>query len=320
MAKRRKQPIKSCLLVIGCSFVVLAMQMSSDLNSPVLFLFKALIQPISMMILVGNLIIYALTRSHLVLAATLFSTLIIVPFLLPKTGSEIINKSNNPNSKTSGTALITGTFSTLTRTKNIDDIVAFAKSSQANLLCLQEVSQAHRKLIIEKLKQQYPYQLETQNNQLTLSTYPLTLTDEDGHIQASVLTHPKWGELVVINAHMSRPYQHKHLDKAWVSLLALLDKQTKTVLCGDLNITPNNTLYDLLQQRYKLNDALSSGYGFTFPSSERRLAIVGPFIRIDYIFTKGLRASNTQTLDASDKSDHKAVLTHIHPENRKRHK
>lgn len=319
MAKRRQQPIKRCLLIIGSALIVLAAQISSDLNSPALFLFKALIQPISAAMLMACLIIYGLSRSRLILIATLFAFLVTIPFLLPKldnggigitqgyTTATTENTANGPPAS----PLITATFSTLTRTQNVEDIVAFAESEQPNLLCLQEVSKPHRKRLAATLKQQYPYQLESENNQFTLSTHPLTLINENGQIQNSVLGHPKWGDLTVINAHMSRPYRSNGVDKAWDSLFTLLDSQTKVIVCGDLNITPNNTLYDLLLQRYALSDAHSSGYGFTFPNSERKLATLGPFIRIDYVFTQGFTATHTRTINASNKSDHKAVLTHL---------
>jgi len=79
----------------------------------------------------------------------------------------------------------------------------------------------------------------------------------------------------------------------------------------------NNSLYDSLRYRYQLSDSLTSGYGFTYPNAQRRTAIFGPLVRIDYILTRGLVATETRTLDVSNLSDHRAVVTYLQTQSAK---
>ena len=111
---------------------------------------------------------------------------------------------------------------------------------------------------------------------------------------------------------MPRQYRQKTLHKNWKSLLNLLSsvKNQPTILCGDLNLTPHNTLYDTIIHNYGYFDAHQSGYGFTFPNAQRKISVLGTLIRIDYLLSKNLIAYNTQTVNASRLSDHRSVITH----------
>ena len=306
MAQGRQQPIIGGLLILGVAVLLVAAHFTSDIHSPALFIYKASLQPITFIVLMAILIYAALTRKKLITITTVLACLINTPFLLPKFAF-----SEPEKLKTSTTQLIVATFSTLTRTKNVSDIITFVKSENPDLLCIQELSQEHRQLLLKQLDGHYSHQIANNNNQMTLSHYPLRTDDDMGHILVSKLNHPEWGQIEVINTHMPRPYLNIGLAGSWENLLKRLDNESRTLLCGDLNITPNNSLYDVLLYRYNLSDSLSSGYGFTFPSAQRRSALLGPLIRIDYIFTRGMRASNTRTLNASGLSDHRAVITHI---------
>lgn len=84
------------------------------------------------------------------------------------------------------------------------------------------------------------------------------------------------------------------------------------MLCGDLNTTPNNSLYDIISDQHGFQDSLKKGYGFTFPNAQRRSALFGPLIKIDYIFTRGLRTKDSRTINTSNLSDHRAVMTQVY--------
>jgi endonuclease/exonuclease/phosphatase family metal-dependent hydrolase len=307
MAQRQQQPVVSCLLISGIAvLLVVATYFAPDLHSPALFVLKAGLQPITAMILATFVIFAAYTRNSLLSIATLLACLINAPFLLPKFSQITPNK---PQS--SDVEFTAATFSTLTRTNTVDDIIKFIKSENPHLLCLQELSPSHRQRLLKQLDGHYAYHIENNNNQLTLSHYPL-LPDEDlGHYLVSILDHPAWGQIEVINTHMPRPYLSVGVEGSWEKLLKRLNSQRKTLLCGDLNTTPNNSLYDLLRFQYSLTDSLSSGYGFTFPNAQRKSALFGPLIRIDYIFIRGMSAHNTRTINASKLSDHRAIVTNI---------
>jgi len=242
--------------------------------------------------------------------AVAFACLIQVPFLMPNIEPE--TGWNSPQGLPKGaTPFSVATFSTLTRTQNITDILTFIKSENPDLLCLQEVSKTDQASLLAKLNGNYPYTATSNNNQVTLSRYKLERGDYSGHSQTNLLLHPEWGQINIINVHMPRPYLRDTLFASWKQLFKQLEAYPKTILCGDLNITPNNTLYDVLRYDYHLNDALTAGYGFTFPNAQRRSSLFGPLIRIDYILSRGLSAKNTRTINASELSDHRAVLTEL---------
>jgi len=306
MAQRPQQPIISSLLIAGLALLLVATHLAPDMRSPSLFLFKAGLQPITALILLASLLFCLWSRRKMTVISVVFACLINIPFLMPT-----LAQKTNFNVPTNAQPLSVATFSTLTRTQNTSDIVKFIKSEQPDLLCLQEVSQIDRALLLNKLAGYYQHHIESNNNQLTLSHYPLKLVDGSGYSQANVLNHPEWGDIHVINVHMPKPYLSNQLASDWKKLFKLIDLNAKTVLCGDFNITPNNSLYDVLNYDYGFIDSLDSGYGFTFPNSQRKLSLLGPFIRIDYIFTKQLHARNTRTVTASNLSDHRAVITEL---------
>ncbi|MFT6032313.1 MAG: endonuclease/exonuclease/phosphatase (EEP) superfamily protein YafD [Arenicella sp.] len=306
MAQRQQQPIASCLLIVGSALLLVSANFASDLHSPVLFIFKALLQPITALTLVAFFIYAVWIKKALVSIATLFATLINLFFLLPN-----FSLATAEVSLQSHTELTVATFSTMTRTKNITDIIALIDSKNPDLLCIQELSKNHREILFERLDGHYPYLVENNSNQLTLSRFPLAPKNNLGHHHSSILRHPKWGDINIINAHMPRPYLSIKLADSWKKLFKLLEGESTIILCGDLNITPNNSLYNLLRYQYGLSDSQTSGYGFTYPSNTRRSAIFGPLIRIDYILTRGMKSSKTKTFSASNLSDHRAVITHI---------
>jgi len=304
MASRRQQPIIISVFILGVSILMAAVYFMSDLNSPLLFLIKAILQPVSFVVLAVFVCVAIWSKNKLVSLVTIFGCLINTPFLLPNILSGQVDQKSDASIKVA-------TFSTLTRTKNVDDITSFVESEGLDLVCLQEVSADHRKTLIEKLDGAYPYIVESGNNQLVLSQYELIADKDIGYYHISTLKHPQWGEIKVINAHMSRPYRTRGISKEWRELFDELDNELPTILCGDLNITPNNTHYELLRFNYQLNDAHSSGYGFTYPSAQRRSALFGVLIRIDYILSRGFHSFNTRTHNASPLSDHRAVISHL---------
>lgn len=306
MVQRQQQPIVRSLLIIGVAVLLVAAHFAPDIHSPALFVFKAVLQPISFIALTTLFIYAAYTRNKSITLVAAFACLINAPFLLPTithTTSDITHARDNK--------LSVATFSTLTRTNTVNDIIKLVRSENPQLLCLQELSQSHRQYLLKQLGGHYAYHIENNNNQLTLSHYPLLPKEDLGHYLVSELDHPEWGKIEVINMHMPRPYLNAGLNGSWEKLLNQLNNQKKTLLCGDLNITPNNSLYDLLRYRYNFNDSLTSGYGFTYPNAQRRSALFGPLIRIDYIFTRGMSAHGTRTINASKLSDHRAIITNI---------
>ena len=76
-------------------------------------------------------------------------------------------------------------------------------------------------------------------------------------------------------------------------------------------MTPYNRSYSLITDELGLIDShiTGSGLGLTFPSGKRRVSALGPLMRLDYIFTRGFTPVKSITVEASDESDHLAVIT-----------
>lgn len=305
MGQRQQQPIIGSLFIVGVSTILALSHFASDLHSPGLFLFKAALQAITVVTLLCFAAYCVWAKQKWLIAALSYAFIINLVFIVPNV------RFTPPPPKESSNSLTVATFSTLTRTSNAADIIGFAVSEAPDLLCLQEVAQEDRELVVERLNELYPHKVQNTNNQLTLSRFPLKAINDAGYYHASLLNHPKIGQLRVINAHMHRPYLSDGVANSWQEFLSFIDNDSTTIVCGDLNITPNNSLYDLLIYRYNFNDSIVSGYGFTYPNAQRKSAILGPLIRIDYILSRYLIPLRTRTVNASNLSDHRAVISEL---------
>lgn len=304
MVKRQQQPLISIVLVISLSTLLATCHFASDLHSERLFLVKAALQPITLMTL-SLLIVYAAFVKHKWLVyAVVYAIIVNVAFLLP-------NINMKTKSDAASNTIRVATFSTLTRTSNVLDIVNFAVSEAPDILCLQEVAANDRRELINRLSSDYPYYVQNNNNQIIFSHLSLTVVDDSGYYLASNVLHPKMGKLTLVNTHMPRPYLSEGVSSEWGAFLDFIDNDSNIIICGDLNITPNNSLYETLKYQYHLKDSLTQGYGFTYPNAQRRSALVGPLIRIDYILSRHLSSANTRTINASNLSDHRAVISDL---------
>ena len=306
MGQRQQQPIIGGLIIVGVSTILALSHFASDLHSPLLFIFKAALQAITVVTLLCFSIYSAWTKQKLLIATLCYALIVNLIFIAPNFRFKEITPHEH-----SGNSITVATFSTLTRTNNVADIVDFATSETPDLLCLQEVAQEDRELVVEQLNELYPHKVQNTNNQLTLSRFPLNAIKDSGYYQASLLSHPLFGQLQVVNTHMHRPYLSNGVAESWQEFLRFIDGDSTIIICGDLNITPNNSLYDLLIYRYGLNDSLVNGYGFTYPNAQRKSAVLGPLIRIDYILSRPLIPLHTRTINASNLSDHRAVISEL---------
>lgn len=306
MVKRQQQPILSIVFIIGLSTLLASCHFASDLHSPVLFMFKALLQIITLITLISFVVYAVFFKRKWLFFSVLYAILINFIFILPHFKAPLTLAQQQVKA-----TIRVATFSALTRTSNVDDIINFSKSEAPELLCLQEVTHEDRSTLIELLKPDYPYHIQNNNNQITFSSLPLTLIEDAGSYLASEIRHTGLGRLTVINAHMPRPYFTKGIAGSWKKFLNVIDNDSSIIICGDLNITPNNSLYELLAYQYRLKDALIKGYGFTYPNAERKSALLGPLIRIDYILSRHLSAAKTRTINISTLSDHRAVISKL---------
>jgi endonuclease/exonuclease/phosphatase (EEP) superfamily protein YafD len=100
--------------------------------------------------------------------------------------------------------------------------------------------------------------------------------------------------------------QHQQVDE----LMAMLETETSPVIVvGDFNASPTNENYQTLTT--VLDDAWSEvgwGTGFTFPAQGMMSTRVPPFLRIDYLMSKGnIRPLSIKVLEKAG-SDHLPVI------------
>ena len=112
---------------------------------------------------------------------------------------------------------------------------------------------------------------------------------------------------------MPRQYlKNQYFQRSLEAIQLETDTTQPIIFCGDFNMTPHNSLYTYLTRQLGFDDAQKTrawSYGFTFPNGNRRLATFGPWIRIDFLFSKGFQIGKTQVINVSDLSDHKAVMS-----------
>lgn len=308
MASRQQQPIIASLIILGIPFLLVALRFASDLHTPLLFLLKAALWPMMLCALFIGLACALWKRTRLTSWCAVVAGLLLLPFLMPN-----INLANNTTADhAQGTEINVATFSAMTRSHNSHDIQNFIKQHNPDILCLQEIASNDLSKLLTHLDGHYAYHQSSKGNLSVFSHYPLIAQQSDAY-QTLTISPPNHANITLFNVHMSRPYrQTQGLAWDWLALLEDIDQEDNTILCGDFNFTPNNTLYDMITGHYGYTDALNQGYGFTYPNANRRSAVLGPLIRIDYLFSSKLRPSNTQTIDVSRLSDHRAVLTTYH--------
>ena len=303
MASRQQQSlIASAIISIGM-IALIWIRLASDLNSPTLFIIKVSYLQLVIAFIIFTILITLWFRTKLVVAIGFISTIILSIIIMPPLEDRVVPESTNSFS--------IATFSTLTRTNNNNDIVAFIEKHKPDLICLQEVSKTNVKELENKLSTHYQHHGRGGSNLSVFSRFPIEVKTDSGAYISTIVDIPRIGKTEVINSHMPRQYRSKKITDQWQGLVQTLGTRLtdQTIVCGDLNLTPYNTMYEIITNQLGYQDALSKGYGHTFPNAARKLAFLGPQIRIDYLLSYNLVSFNTRTLNASNSSDHRAVIT-----------
>jgi len=299
-------------LLVFLSFCILYFGSLSDIYSPKLFLFKAAYFPLVTVFLVLVAITYVLfLRSWFGALSVIVICLVLVPTILPNMKGHDVSPSGKP-------MFTLASFSAMTRSRNGKDIRDFILGHKPDVLCLQEATEEDE----EHFKELYPYTLRYGGNKLVLSHFQINAISDSGSIQHLELEVSdsinrsdvsRSQKITLLNMHMPRQYREgKYADEARTDLLEKTRNQKKIIMCGDFNMTPKNTAYEHITRQLGFKDAQMNqtwSYGATFPNGNRNLAKLGAWLRIDYIFYKGLLSADTKVINASSLSDHKAVMT-----------
>ncbi|MBL4672818.1 MAG: endonuclease/exonuclease/phosphatase family protein [Arenicella sp.] len=304
MASRQQQPIIRGLLILGISALLIILRFTSDLHTPLIFLIKAVFMPITVGYLAVVVTVALWYRKRATSIACILSLIALLPFIGPN-----ITLSSSASLSANSTLRI-ATFSAMTRTQNTVDIKKFIQRYDPDILCLQEIDTGDIHKLVDQLDNHYDYQQTNSANLTIFSHPPISVRSDAAAYQHVVIDAGLLGKIDLFNVHMTRPYRTQAaMDENWKNLLQQIDRETATLLCGDFNFSPYNSLYDSIVYHYGYTDALQIGYGFTYPNAQRRSALFGPLIRIDYLFSKKLTPSRTETLNVSNLSDHRAVMT-----------
>ena len=307
MAKRRKLQIIGVVAQLLCTVIVISIGLRSDISSPGIFLFKAAYLPIVLVCIVTFFSSFIVVRTYYYLAVCVVLSLLLLITLLPNT-----TQSDAFSKRADDEGFSVATFSAMTRSNNANDILDFVRTYNPDVLCLQEV----KEIDIEGLKKSYPYQSKIVDGLIVFSQFPLKEGDRGIGIQSIELQVQQFLEertVTLLNVHMPRQYRDQQKLLLAINDLHNMTKQTDhSILCGDFNLSPRNTMYSHIVQQLGFDDAQNNQmfeYGFTFPNANRRLATLGVWLRIDYLFSKGFYSGTTRVVDVSKLSDHRAVMS-----------
>ena len=243
---------------------------------------------------------------------TLLITLNYAPLFLPR--GSVALAGNEPFKVMS--------FNIWSRNENITDLSALIAAEQPDILLLQELKpyQAHQ--LTKALANLYQatelnFAYEPDIEQGVISRYPLTplgAYPNKGRAQ-KVLAETPNGAITIWNIHPSsrRGWLLRYQQISALLTEDILPSGGPVILGGDFNTTEQTQAYRLVDQH--LDNAhweAGWGFGFSFPSPERRFRGDLSFpslVRIDHIFySDHLFAHQAGTLAGSAGSDHLPIV------------
>lgn len=220
-------------------------------------------------------------------------------------------------------------FNTLIANQNFDQTLALIAETQPDLIAIQELSPEMAATISDAFGAQYPYQLLSPwpdpRGIGIWSRYPFIQQDQlelelwEGWAQV-VLVEVEGTPLYFVNTHLwpigtldtdlfGTALAKQHIQAAQLRDMALA-WDAAVLMVGDFNASPTNTTYGLLDQ--SLDDVwriTGSGPGFTWPAPDSALPVVGPFLRIDYMWQRGpITPLQLQVIHDVPGSDHMPLL------------
>jgi endonuclease/exonuclease/phosphatase (EEP) superfamily protein YafD len=210
-----------------------------------------------------------------------------------------------------------------------DDLVAALRSSEADIIALQELGAEQAVAIEQDLTDLYPYQILYGYGipgKGLLSRYPI-LREELFYLQARRLPHLRAaiavnGESVpwtIIIAHPPPPGfdqsgYHVHPDAAAEikTLAQMATAEGPGILMGDFNTTDQSDNYRLLTNEGLVDAFRAAGWGFgaTWPAHRVDLLLC-PVVRLDYIWSTAHFRAVRAWVDPRVGSDHLPVLAEL---------
>lgn len=276
--------------------------------------------PLALLVALPPLLIWVLARKWLT-AGLLMPALV---FFLVSYGDLLLPNAAVP----AGAPLRLLTHNLHGMTDNLEPVHAIIRDANADIVALQELTDAAAADLIQTFGDAYPYRhLFTIGESVVgmgiLSRLPLGDADYWEHGLGNIRTSFTFGETSVTfyNVHPPPPSVFRGFDAsgrhAAIDLLIerLESEDGVLLLAGDFNMADQTDDYARLTGRFALRDAFrvaGVGLGPTFPNmgyASRALGYVPPFVRIDYVFFSApFQAADARVWTTSGGSDHYPVL------------
>lgn len=215
------------------------------------------------------------------------------------------------------------TYSVMGRNENIEGILGVVRENPSDIVLFQELrgeyGDTSTELIVKReLSGLYGgSSVYFVNN--VLSRYPLMEVEPVGRLNGvavdRVVVDIPGTPVQVWNVHLVKPTVDisRHLAQVELLLKAASETSGPIVIGGDFNTPERGEGYRRLRRYFR--DAYvdaGRGLGFTFPSGSRTAGILGPFVRIDYIFlSPTLCALEADVLDVTGGSDHFPLIARV---------
>lgn len=216
------------------------------------------------------------------------------------------------------------TFNIQTASQNLDSLSQIIAQADADIVALQELSEAAAQHLEQDLAATYPYRALHPNRnphwgQGMMSRFPIDNHEYWRNEQIDVAQGHMWAELnlngqiiTVFSTHPVPPLSFEkgitlqpHSQEIAILLAKAAEHDTPLLLVGDFNMTQLMDEYRQVTEQYTdtYREAGSSGLGFSFPAGHR--LPLPPVVRLDYIFhSSHFQGLNAYPLARSGVSDH----------------
>jgi len=259
-------------------------------------------------------------RKWLVLAllpATVYIIFVNLPLFMPK---------NLPQTP-SGFKLKVMSFNVWSHNNDMASIAEVISKAAPDILLIQELSKKKQHKIVDLINGIYKsdeggFVYDSKTLLGTYSRYPITLLPikTESSVQKAVIETTS-GPVTIYNVHFLRTvlrdshnWKKLHDEVTGLVLSEIANISGPVILGGDFNMTDQTQTYREISKTLKnAHREAGFGFGFTFPSSSRKIKgwmTLPPIVRIDHLFyNRNFYCSSAQTLDKSGGSDHLPVVS-----------
>ena len=241
----------------------------------------------------------------LIINLSLFGILFLNIFIFSEQPTNI----NSTQSKKNTLSVVS--FSKMSRNDNFKELANIIDCNEFDLIVVQEIPDFDTFISSTDYKRNC---FSVYNENVKKAVFSKFTIEDRGNLGANQLVDISIGKeiITVINVRLDKGIFNSQMQIMQADSLAKAIKKidNKLIVLGDFNSTEFNYPYKVMTTH--LNDSLREvGFNFsqTFPGKARRIGMLGPLIRIDYIFHQGFFVESAYVIDRSYGSDHYPVYT-----------